>query len=806
MSHPLWEADKMLDVYILDYLMKRKLHASARAFQLEGNVSADPVVIDAPSGFLLEWWSVFWDIFIAKTAWKDQNHSEAALSYIETLQTKTREMQKQQVHQKPNQHQQMQMQQLLQRHAQQQLQPQQQQCKGGTQVVRDSTTGPVGNNPLMRQNHMIVNAMATKTHEERLKFPLQGEALDNAPARQRIGGAAGQLVRPIKASLLKATAAATTATVGRPAGETLHGAPRGLPGNLPHVQSCNQQLAGLNQGSSSLTLKGWPLAGLDQLCSGFLPQNALMQSPESFNQLSLQQQLMLQAQQNLVDTSVNNLDSWKVKMLLNNQNMGPEKDGILNPVGDLVPSIATSVHDLPDSNSNTSFKQQVQQSCQQVQQYSHYILSSQQSQNLEQQDKMVGTGSIPSMFQGNDQASKSHSGRKRKQASSSGPANSSGTANTTGPSSTSPATPSTQTVDVMSVSSLQQNVPLSKSPLMFGSDGLGSFTSAQNQMEDMDRLLADGSLGDNAESFLSPDDADPRSGSGKGFSFKEINHIMASTQQIECCHFSSDGKLLATAGRDKKASLWCTNSLDLKLTLEEHTEWITDVRFSPSMSHIATSSADKTVRVWDVDNPVCSLRTFTGHSTTVKSLDFHPCKEDLIFSCDNHNEIRYWSIKNGGCAGVIKIGATQMRFQPSGTLLSAAADNYISVIDIEHPFQRFKLEGHKNPVRSLCWDFSGEYLASVSNNLVRVWTVKSGKGECIQELNASGKQFNTCVFHPSYPLLIIGCNETLELWNLSENKTMSIHAHDNLVCSLAASNATGLVVSASLDKHVKIWK
>lgn len=51
-----------------------------------------------------------------------------------------------------------------------------------------------------------------------------------------------------------------------------------------------------------------------------------------------------------------------------------------------------------------------------------------------------------------------------------------------------------------------------------------------------------------------------------------------------------------------QATLWCTESFDLKSTLEEHTQSITDVRFSPSMSRVATSSADKTVRVWDVDN------------------------------------------------------------------------------------------------------------------------------------------------------------------------------------------------------------
>jgi len=36
--------------------------------------------IDAPGGFLFEWWSVFWDIFIART---NEKHSETAAAYLE---------------------------------------------------------------------------------------------------------------------------------------------------------------------------------------------------------------------------------------------------------------------------------------------------------------------------------------------------------------------------------------------------------------------------------------------------------------------------------------------------------------------------------------------------------------------------------------------------------------------------------------------------------------------------------------------------------------------------------------------------
>jgi WD40 repeat protein len=62
--------------------------------------------------------------------------------------------------------------------------------------------------------------------------------------------------------------------------------------------------------------------------------------------------------------------------------------------------------------------------------------------------------------------------------------------------------------------------------------------------------------------------------------FRTVNHTLAVLQVV----------------------LWCTDSLKPKSSLEEHSFLITDVRFSPSMSRLATSSFDKTVRVWDADN------------------------------------------------------------------------------------------------------------------------------------------------------------------------------------------------------------
>lgn len=54
---------------------------------------------------------------------------------------------------------------------------QQQQCWGETQIVNGSVLCPINNDPLVRQNWVTSNRMASKLNEARLKRPLQGNAL-----------------------------------------------------------------------------------------------------------------------------------------------------------------------------------------------------------------------------------------------------------------------------------------------------------------------------------------------------------------------------------------------------------------------------------------------------------------------------------------------------------------------------------------------------------------------------------------------------------------------------------------------------
>ncbi|XP_022980229.1 transcriptional corepressor LEUNIG_HOMOLOG-like isoform X3 [Cucurbita maxima] len=747
MAQSNWEADKMLDVYIYDYLVKKKLHATAKSFMNEGKVAPDPVAIDAPGGFLFEWWSVFWDIFIART---NEKHSEAAAAYIEAQQMKQKE-------------QQLQMQQLqLMRQAQLQR-------RDGTHPSLGGSLNAVNSEGMLGQP--TASALAARMYEERMKNP---NAMDSETSQPLLDARVmkpatnhpGQLGNPgsVNAALQQMQTRGQQPTDIKP-DVSMGGTQRSLPMDPSSVYGSGLMQSkpgigntGLNSGVNSLPLKGWPLAQQQQLLAQVQAQGSLGSSP-----------------------MYSDMDPQRFRGLPRNNLNAKDGQPIAND---------GSIGSPMQSTSSKMNIPQMQQS------------SSQQQDGLH-----------PQQVQQN---------RKRKGPSSSGAANSTGTGNTLGPNSQ-PSTPSTHTPgDGAVIAPNMQNVnSMPKNMLLYGNDGTGGLASSTNQLDDMEHLGDIGSLDDNVESFLSHDDGDGRDLFGtlkrnpsehapensKGLSFSEVGSMRKSNSKVVSCHFSSDGKLLASAGHDKRVVIWNMETLQTETTPEEHTLIITDVRFRPNSTQLATSSFDTTIRLWDAAQPTYSLHAYTGHTSQVASLDFHPKKNEIFCSCDANNEIRYWHVRQGS-THVSKggNGSTQVRFQPRiGQLLAAASDSVVSIIDFESDRLTLSLKGHSSDVHSICWDTNGDYLASVSRDSVKVWSVASG--ECIHELSSSGNMFHSCVFHPSYSsLLVIGGYQSLELWNMAENKCMTMPAHECMISSLAQSPVTGMVASASHDKSVKIWK
>lgn len=116
---------------------------------------------------------------------------------------------------------------------------------------------------------------------------------------------------------------------------------------------------------------------------------------------------------------------------------------------------------------------------------------------------------------------------------------------------------------------------------------------------------------------------------------------------VTTCDYSSDSKIIVSASDiSQLVSLWDERSGDLIREIGDlHSTTITSVHFSPKNDRIATTSMDKTCKLYD-------LRTFKktvtleGHSNIVSSASFSQDERHLATSSWDKN-VCVWDISTG---------------------------------------------------------------------------------------------------------------------------------------------------------------
>ncbi|KIR81841.1 U3 small nucleolar RNA-associated protein 13 [Cryptococcus gattii EJB2] len=116
-------------------------------------------------------------------------------------------------------------------------------------------------------------------------------------------------------------------------------------------------------------------------------------------------------------------------------------------------------------------------------------------------------------------------------------------------------------------------------------------------------------------------------------------------------------------------------------TCAGHRRGVWTVRFSRNDKVVASGSADRTVKLWSLDDFTC-LKTFEGHTNSVLRVDFLSHGQQLVTSASD-GLVKLWNIKEEECVKTLdnhedKIWALAHSSDES-TLLSAGADSLLTI-------------------------------------------------------------------------------------------------------------------------------
>ncbi|CAL5197862.1 unnamed protein product [Lathyrus oleraceus] len=279
------------------------------------------------------------------------------------------------------------------------------------------------------------------------------------------------------------------------------------------------------------------------------------------------------------------------------------------------------------------------------------------------------------------------------------------------------------------------------------------------------------------------------------------------------CDISSDGRIVASGGQGphgRKPFICYTENRIAVTAKDTHTGTITHVRFHPDCKRFATASADRTVKLWNAKTHQTVLHhmnhSVLRHKGAVRSLDFHPFDYKTLCSSDD-TEIKVWDVNTCVTSYSSKDGGGIVRVQPLyGRLLAVANGNAITILDSRNLVLVRKLEGQVKDIKSICWDVTGQMIASVSEDEARVWS--AGDGQCIGSYPSKERKFQSVIFHPRYhKALVIGGHKCLLSLNLESMSECTTRDTQFSITALAAAKAQSqFIASGSDDGVVKIWK
>lgn len=103
------------------------------------------------------------------------------------------------------------------------------------------------------------------------------------------------------------------------------------------------------------------------------------------------------------------------------------------------------------------------------------------------------------------------------------------------------------------------------------------------------------------------------SGVKQSTNFEPLHRLKAHDRYILKCLISPDVRKLATTSCDRTVKIWNLDNYQCEQVLKGHTKWVWDAVFSVDAAYLVTASSDHTARLWDVERGT-DIRQFKGHT------------------------------------------------------------------------------------------------------------------------------------------------------------------------------------------------
>jgi WD40 repeat protein len=272
--------------------------------------------------------------------------------------------------------------------------------------------------------------------------------------------------------------------------------------------------------------------------------------------------------------------------------------------------------------------------------------------------------------------------------------------------------------------------------------------------------------------------------------------------------FSPDGRRLATSSTDKTAKVWDASTGKELLTLSGHTAGLNGIAFSPDGRRLATASEDKAAKVWDASTGK-ELLTLSGHTAGVIGVAFSPDGRRLATDSDDKTA-KVWDASTGRELFTLSghtDGVIGVAFSLDGERLgSASRDKAAKVWDASTGKELLTLSGHPRLLRDIAFSPDGRRLATPTGDITAK-VFDAATGQLLLTLYGHTGIVWTVSFSPDGGRLATGGGDgTAKMWDVATGRLLlTLCGHTGAVWKISFSPDGTRVATASLDGTARVW-
>ena len=312
-------------------------------------------------------------------------------------------------------------------------------------------------------------------------------------------------------------------------------------------------------------------------------------------------------------------------------------------------------------------------------------------------------------------------------------------------------------------------------------------------------------------------------------------------QPIGGLAFSSDGNFILTFSGDT-ARVWESNGAFKTKLQSDNAESqqelsLTSASFSPDSKYVVTTSADRTVRVWDPQIGA-EVRVLFGHSRAVNNAAFSSHGEFLITASDDET-VRVWPLghkevraKASGIPLPHFAGVTSAAFSSNGADIVTTSRDEVTLRSVGDTFPptTFTVGSNRKYVADAVFSTDNQFIVvstgkeaqffnvqqvrdkayaiALKQNLIdkSAYRIRALEPNLKLTLGPESGDVNTVAFSPDESLIVIASADgKAVVWNAATNTPVGHLAHAKSVRSAVFSPDGRSILTACADGYVRIW-